>query len=77
LLLWCLQALLFNHYPIEICFVESPLGATPQRFRFGHLTDEQILEKPVGAMNNKESSDIGHIGEIRKRKTKQKINKDK
>jgi hypothetical protein len=42
-----------------------------------HRKGIQIIEKPVGAMNNKESSDIGHIGEIRKRKTKQKINKDK
>jgi hypothetical protein len=38
LLLWCLQALLFNHYPIEDRFAESALGANQQSFRFGQIS---------------------------------------
>ena len=48
-----------NNYPVEDCFVENPLSAIPQDFRFGQFTDEQILEKPKGAIKNKESKDIG------------------
>ena len=65
-----------NHYPIEDRFVECALGATQPSFRFGQFTDEQMLEKPESATKNKESRDIGHIGEIKK-KTKNKIKQNK
>ena len=51
-------------------FVECALGATQQSFRFEQFIDEQMLEKPESAMKNKESRDIGHIGEIKKKKDK-------
>jgi hypothetical protein len=44
-----------NNYPVEDCFVENPLSATPQDFRFGQFRDEQMLEKHKGAIKNKES----------------------
>ena len=75
--LWCLQTLLFNHYPIEDRFAESALGANQQSFRFGQFTDEQMLEKPETTMRNKESRDIGRIGEIKKEKQIKTKNKKK
>jgi hypothetical protein len=56
---------LLNHYPIEDRFVECALGATQPSFRLGQFTVEQMLEKPESATKNKESRDIGHIGEIK------------
>jgi hypothetical protein len=44
-----------NNYSVEDCFVENPLSATPQDFRFGQFRDEQMLEKHKGAIKNKES----------------------
>ena len=59
-----------NHYPIEDRFVECALGATQPSFRLGQFTVEQMLEKPESATKNKESRDIGHIGEIKKKDKK-------
>jgi phosphate-selective porin len=51
-----------------------------QSFRFGQFTDEHMLEKPESTIWNKESRDIGRIGEIKKErqtnKKKQKTRKN-